>query len=173
MAGLERLTERLAGVDGHSRTPAMSHNAGPEARIAGLIGCYGAKSLGRFVLVHPIIVPNMDNDENAVAKWLEVVRAIPPLRPVDEPDVLAAARRGGDDEASHAAGQRAIEGYFQVTTLLAMHLAPVGVDPMKAIEEAHLVLMRLVFDPTVPSPVVALTPALVRHYAEVKDLGWI
>jgi hypothetical protein len=112
----------------------------------------------------------MDDDEAALAEYLEAVRAMPRLRPIDEPDVLAAARVG-EGEAAQTAMDRAVEGYQYVTALLALHLAPAWINPLDAIAEACLVLMRLVQDPNVPRPVAALTPALVKRYAELNDLG--
>jgi hypothetical protein len=68
--------------------------------------------------------------------------------------------RAGDAEAE-AQVQR---GLLELTAVLTRHLAPPTMAPLDAVQEANVVLMALVRDPAVPSPVLALPSALQARF---------
>jgi hypothetical protein len=117
----------------------------------------------------------MDDETALLTEYFEELRATPRLTPLEESDLLAAARRGQKREegsAAENAKNKVIRGYLPVTALLALHLAPAWMSRLEAIQEANIVLMRLVKDPSVPRPLAAaLTSALVKRYAERNEPG--
>lgn len=105
---------------------------------------------------HPVWVPS---DEENLALYLAEVRKLPLLTPAEERDALKRAREGDE-----AARRRVIEGYLELTTLLALRLAPEGMRPLDAVQEAHVVLFRLVDDASVENPAARLTDAILALF---------
>ena len=101
----------------------------------------------------------MPSDEENLALYLSEVRKLPLLPPSEEREALKRAREGDE-----AARRRVIEGYLELTTLLALRLAPEGMRPLDAVQEANVVLMRLVDDASVDRPAARLTDALVKFF---------
>ena len=56
---------------------------------------------------------------------------------------------------------------YQLTAVMTQHLAPPTMRTLEAIQEANLVLVALVRDPLIDSPVRALPEALERRFAEL------
>jgi hypothetical protein len=106
----------------------------------------------------------MEDDEAVLAEYFDAIRAVPRLTPGQGIGLLDGARRG-----NHEAAERFIEGCLEVTALLALHLAPAWMTPLDAIQEANIVLMGLVDDSSVQSPVAVLTDKLVRHYGKFDN----
>lgn len=105
----------------------------------------------------------MGADDEALAKYLAEVRGLPLLFAVDEADLLTASRRGDD-----SARKRLLEGHLVIAALLALRLPPRWMRPIDAIQEANVVLNRLLNDESVAVPVRELTSALIRHYDEIE-----
>lgn len=105
----------------------------------------------------------MGADDEALAKYLAEVRGLPLLFAVDEADLLNASRSGDE-----SARKRLLEGHLEVVALLALRLAPRWMRPIDAIQEANVVLSRLLDDKSVAVPVRELTSALIRHYDEIE-----
>lgn len=101
----------------------------------------------------------MASDEENLALYLSEVRSLPLLTLTEERDVLKRAREGDE-----AARRRVIEGYLELVTLLALRLAPEGMRPIDAIQEANLVLLRLVDDASVDRPAAHLTDAILALF---------
>jgi hypothetical protein len=74
------------------------------------------------------------------------VRSLPVLSRDDAEEVLALARSG--DEPAH---RRVIEGYLELTAVLALRLAPPWLAWLDAVQEANLVLLQTVDDDSVPA----------------------
>ena len=109
----------------------------------------------------------MSSDDDHLVNYLEKVRQIPLLASRDEAVTLKRAREGDE-----SARKRVIEGYLEVTALLALRLAPDWMRPLDAIQEGNIVLVRLVDDATVAHPAARLSEALSAHFAEVaRRLG--
>lgn len=65
-----------------------------------------------------------------------------------------------------------IEGYLELTALLALRLAPDWMRPLDAIQEGNIVLIRLVDDAAADHPAAHLTDAMLTHFVEVsRQLG--
>jgi DNA-directed RNA polymerase sigma subunit (sigma70/sigma32) len=101
-------------------------------------------------------------DEN-LDRYLSDVRSRPIFSAADEPGLLSACRDG--DEGART---RLVNGYLELVALLALRLAPIDMRPLDAIQEANVVLIRLLEDESVTAPSAALTSALVRHYEEIQ-----
>jgi len=105
----------------------------------------------------------MTTDDEHLAEYLNEVGRLPRLSPGDEPQLLL---RGA--EGDHDARKRVIEGNLEVAARLALRLAPHWMRPLDAVQEANLVLVRLVEDGVGGQPADRLSEELVRHYAEVS-----
>jgi DNA-directed RNA polymerase sigma subunit (sigma70/sigma32) len=109
----------------------------------------------------------VSSENKHLADYLEKVRQIPLLTSGEERESLKRAREGDE-----SARRRVIEGYLEVTALLALRLAPDWMRPLDAIQEGNIVLLRLVDDVSVAVPAARLSEALVAHFAEVaRRLG--
>jgi DNA-directed RNA polymerase sigma subunit (sigma70/sigma32) len=104
----------------------------------------------------------MRSDEDVLAEYLAEVRAVPLLPGRDEAHLLSASRNG-----DQAAKERLVESYLELVALLALQLAPSSLSPLDAIQEANLILIRLIDDPSVAQPAREITPLLVRRYGEI------
>lgn len=105
----------------------------------------------------------MKDDEESLATYLAEVRRLPVLTAENESLLLAATRDGSEETK-----KRLVEGYLELVAFLALRLAPLDMRPLDAIQEAPVVLMRLLEDKSVAAPAHELTPALVRHYGEIQ-----
>src|SRR6202035_4382290 len=101
------------------------------------------------------------DDEN-LATYLRDVRNLKWLQGNEVHDVLTASREGDE-----TARRRAVEGHLELTALLALQLAPEWLPPLDAIQEANVVLTRLIDDPSVSHPARVLTARLLEHYDEL------
>ena len=125
--------------------------------------------VGDSYCIHLLPLGEVDDRTAAtLSEYFKEIRALPRVSAINESELLAAWRRR-DDEAAKSALDRAFRGYLDVTALLALHLAPPWMSPIEAIQEANLVLMRLVEDPAVPRPIALLTSALVKLYGELNE----
>lgn len=100
---------------------------------------------------HDLVVVRFDPFQ----EYLQGVRALPWVEPEDVPGLLRRARVG-DPEAR----QRLIEGHLELTALLAWNLRPVWLAPVDAVQEANLILVRLVEDPACATPGAEIAAAL-------------
>jgi len=109
----------------------------------------------------------MATDDEHLAEYLNEVGRFPRLSPGDEQQELLRAAEG-----DHDARKRVIEGNLEVAARLALRLAPDWMRPIDAIQEANLVLARLVDDGSGGQPADRLSDELVNHYAGVsRQLG--
>lgn len=104
----------------------------------------------------------MPSEEQNLADYLSEVRQFPLLTLTAEREGLKRAREGDEP-----ARKRVIEGHLELTALLALRLAPEWLRPLDAVQEANIVLVRLIDDPSVAHPAARLTDALLAHFAEV------
>jgi DNA-directed RNA polymerase sigma subunit (sigma70/sigma32) len=110
---------------------------------------------------------DMTADDEHLAEYLNEVGGLHRLSSDDEREELVRAREG-----DQVARRRVIEGNLEVTAHLALRLAPDWMRPLDAIQEANLVLVRLVDDGSSGRPADRLSDDLVRHFAEVtRRLG--
>jgi hypothetical protein len=97
-----------------------------------------------------------DVDERQVLEeYLTAIRELQPARRLYDDELLKAARAG--DQASRRV---VIECLLEITALLAIRYAPERLRILDAIQEANVVLCRLVDDTSCPDPVLRLTPAI-------------
>jgi len=109
------------------------------------------------------MVDDMATDNEHVADYLNEVGRLPRLSPGDERQELLRAAEG-----DHDARKRVIEGNLEVAARLALRLAPNWMRALDAIQEANLVLVRLVVDGVGGQPADRLSDELISHYAEVS-----
>src|SRR5437016_2392508 len=102
----------------------------------------------------------MASEDEDVAAYLSEVQQIPLLSLLEERDGLKSGREGDE-----LARKRVIEGHLELTALLALRLAPDWLRPLDAVQEANLVLVCLVDDPSVAHPAGSLTEALQARFA--------
>ena len=81
------------------------------------------------------------------------------LIPIDERQLMKAAREG-DAQAR----QQLIESYLPVAAEIGLRLARPTMEPLDAVHEANIVLLRLI-DAGVEKPAVELGPAIEKHFA--------
>jgi DNA-directed RNA polymerase sigma subunit (sigma70/sigma32) len=105
----------------------------------------------------------MSVDDTNLATYLSDVRNLQWLRR-SEAHVLLSAGRQGDDDAQ----RRVVEGHLELAALLALQLSPEWLPPLDAIQEANVVLSRLIDDRSVPSPASALSARILEHYRELE-----
>lgn len=91
-------------------------------------------------------------------EYLAEVSALPVPDEGTEAALLSDAR-GGDD----AAKKRVIEGLLLLTANAAKVAHPPGMSGLDAIQEANLVLVRIVEDPAVAKPRAVLAQAVTDH----------
>jgi DNA-directed RNA polymerase sigma subunit (sigma70/sigma32) len=105
------------------------------------------------------MLESVSSDDELLATYLGEVRELPVLSPSEESELLSRGRNG-DEEAR----QRVIEGYLELTAVLAIRLAPDWMRSLDAVQEGNAVLTPLVDDTSVPRPAVRLTDALLAHF---------
>ena len=109
----------------------------------------------------------MPSDGDLLALYLAEIRQYPLLTLTEEREGLKRAREGDEP-----ARKRVVEGHVELTALLALRLAPDWMRPDEAVQEANIVLVRLIDDASVDRPAVRLTDALLAHFDEVtRRLG--
>lgn len=81
------------------------------------------------------------------------------LIPIDEHQLMGAAREG-----DAKARDQLIKSYLYIAALTGLRLARPSMNPLDAIQEANLVLLRLI-DTGVEKPAVELGPAIEKHFA--------
>ena len=81
------------------------------------------------------------------------------LIPYDESQLINAA---GEEDAK--ARDQLIRSYLYITALIGLRLARPTMKPHDAIQEANVVLLRLI-DTGVEKPAVELGPAIEKHFA--------
>ena len=91
-------------------------------------------------------------------QYLHDVHGLRRVERAEEPSLLAASRNGDD-----AATKRLIEGP-RTDCASCPPTGPPWASSLDAIQEANLVLDRLIADPSVSRPVTQLTPAFIEHY---------
>ncbi|MCA1841352.1 MAG: hypothetical protein ABR507_01385 [Actinomycetota bacterium] len=80
----------------------------------------------------------------------------------DEAELVLSAR-GGDKLAR----KKLVASYLFITAELALRLAPPAMEPLRAIQEANLVLMRIAIA-GIAKPASALGPAIEEHFAGLQ-----
>jgi DNA-directed RNA polymerase sigma subunit (sigma70/sigma32) len=109
----------------------------------------------------------MPSEDEKLAVYLSEVRQLPLLTFTEEREGLQRAREGDE-----SARRRVIEGHLELAALLALRLAPTWMRPLDAVQEANLVLIRLIDDTSVDHPAARLTDTLLAHFAEItRRLG--
>lgn len=107
--------------------------------------------------------PEQVSENEALDHYLKDVRGLPDLDRAAIADLLHRAREGDD----HAETEL-LQGLLELTAVMTQHLAPSTMRTLDAIQEANLVLMTLVKDRAVASPVHALPEALDQRFAELE-----
>lgn len=97
-----------------------------------------------------------DDKDWALDRYLIEIRNQSSI-PKNETDLLEAAREG-DKKARLAL----VRSYLAITAELGLRLAPPSMAPLQAVEEANLVLLRLI-GAGVEKPAVELGPAIHKH----------
>jgi hypothetical protein len=100
------------------------------------------------------------SDAEPLKRYLADIRALPTIDSAALAELLPRARAGDAD-----AETQVLQGLLELTAVLTRHLAPPTLAPLDAVQEANVVLMALVRDPDVPSPVLALPSALQARFA--------
>jgi DNA-directed RNA polymerase sigma subunit (sigma70/sigma32) len=103
------------------------------------------------------------DESGSIASYLAEVRRLPVLRREDEAMSLLSARSG--DEEAH---RRVIEGYLELTAILAVRLAPRWLGWLDAVQEANLVLLETVNDDSVAVPASCLADRLLEHFDSLE-----
>ena len=109
-------------------------------------------------------------DEKLLAKYFRDIHAMRRLSRDEMTAKLAVARDG--TESAFSAQQDVIKGCLEVAALLAVHLASAWMSDLEAVQEANLILMKLVEDPSVQSPVAALSPVLIERYEQMEPIAY-
>lgn len=104
------------------------------------------------------------NDAQLLEDYLTEVRSLPTV-PVTERASLLALARGGDAVAR----RRAIESLLLEAATVATRDCPVGMRALDAIQEANVVVVRLVDDDQTPDPAAVLDDAVRGHFASLTD----
>ena len=104
------------------------------------------------------------SEDEALDLYLRDVRSLPGIDRVVIADLLQRARNGDG-----AAEMELAQGLLELTAVVTRHLAPPTMRTLDAIQEANLVLMTLLQDRSVASPVHALPEALARRFADLED----
>jgi hypothetical protein len=100
------------------------------------------------------------------AEYLEEARAVPWTTRHDMAEKLTVSRE--DTQEAEPVRDALIEGCLEATAFLALHLAPTWMNDLDAVQEANHVLLQLMGDPSVPSPMTVLIPTLLERYAEMN-----
>ena len=95
--------------------------------------------------------------------YMAEIRGLPVADLAMEVRLLQPAR-DGDEHAM----RELIEGHLLRAAELGVGLAPDWMSPLDAVQEANLVLMRLLSDASVPSPLQALPGAIRRHLRGIR-----
>ena len=106
------------------------------------------------------------NDARLLEEYLTEVRGLPTVPATERADLVERAR-GGDAEAR----KRAIESLLPEAATVATSECPVGMRVLDAIQEANVVVVRLVDDEQVPDPASALGDAVRRHLSALAVEG--
>ena len=104
----------------------------------------------------------MDESET-LEGYLSVARTVPVLPKATERGLLVASREG-----DKAATRALIEGYLELTAVLAVRLAPEWMDPIHAVQEANIVLSQVIEDADVPLPAAVLSDRLLTLFNALR-----
>lgn len=99
------------------------------------------------------------SDDEALAGYLAEVRSAPILTRQRELELRRTARAG--DAAARTA---LIEGYLELAAMLALRLAPEWMRPLDAIQEANVVLVRMMEEDDHAVLGAVLPTRLLAHY---------
>lgn len=105
----------------------------------------------------------MSGHDDPLGLYMAQLAKLPRLSPEEEASLLLSGR-SGDQEAM----RRLIEGLLERAAKLALELAPATMRPIDAIQEANVVLVRLLSDAAVPDPLVALAGAIRDHLESLR-----
>lgn len=100
----------------------------------------------------------IEDSEPGLDRYLEEVRAH--SRVLDNEDDLIKSVRTGDQTARKVL----VESYLELTAEIGLRLAPAKMSRLTAVQEANLVLLRLIEKGT-DKPAVQLGPAIQKHFA--------
>ena len=104
----------------------------------------------------------MDNgSDHGLQDFLRDALGFPRLAPAKEERLLARVRQHQDQKAS----RRVIESYLARVSEIALRLRPDWLSAPDAIQEAIVVLRRLIEDPNVRYPAPLLEDEIKRHFA--------
>lgn len=142
---------RLTTVEGESRV-----NGGSAVSTNGILH---DQVLALLAGDAPIAPPGRSRlgPEEALALYLQEARKLPQIAEADERDLLARARAG-----DRAARKAVTESYLELAAMLALKHRPPGMREIDAIQEANVVLMRLI-DGSADRPAAELPDAVRRH----------
>ena len=102
----------------------------------------------------------MTADVFLVDQYLEEVRSL--ATPLANEETLRSRARRGDK----AATAELVRSYLSLAAELGLRLAPDRLTKLEAIQEANLVLMRVIADDE--SPALVLGPRIANHFAEMR-----
>lgn len=97
--------------------------------------------------------------------YLRELKSAPPLAPDEEETLLAKARNEGD----RVAKKRVVTSYLARTAEIALRIRPGRLPPLDAIQEANLVLIRVIEDPFVRKPRRALERRIAEHFHDLSS----
>lgn len=104
-------------------------------------------------------------DGDPYREYLDQVRQLP-LVATDQLPALRDRALAGDTDA----GKLVVQCHLEVAALLAWHLRPSSLAPIDAVQEANVILVRLVNDPTCDVPTLDLASALHRHFRSLPGV---
>jgi hypothetical protein len=108
----------------------------------------------------------VDKADAALARYFRDIHKVRRVPREELPQKLTLAREGTD--TARRVREEVLEGCLEVAALLALHVAPPWMSDLDAVQEANLTIMKLIDDSSVPSPVAALTPALLKRFGEME-----
>jgi hypothetical protein len=108
--------------------------------------------------------PERVSEDEALELYFKDVRSLPRIDRAVIADLLQRTRSGDGEAETELA-----RGLLELTAVLTRHLAPPTMRTLDAIQEANLVLMALLQDRSVASPVHALPGALSRRFAHLEE----
>ncbi len=107
------------------------------------------------------------NPSDPIASYLAEVRKHPPLPESRRQDLLTRLRTANEADRE-AALREVVTSQLEVVSLLALTACPPNIDSLDAMQEANILFLELIKDPSVEDPLLALAaalPALLKEKA--------
>lgn len=108
------------------------------------------------------------NPSGPIPSYLAEVRKHPPLPESRRQDLLTRLRTANEAEHREAALREVVTSQLEVVSLLALTACPPNIDSLDAMQEANILFLELIKDPSVEDPLLALAaalPALLKEKA--------